>query len=494
MKSPFNFAVKKENGLMYDMYELGVWVSYFHIYSPNVIIEKVTVPGMPGAHVTDIREDERKIAIELQLEAESIVKFDDLKHQIFNIFFSKEKLTIIRDMYPNQEIYAYLEGEYDIDNITDRDGNVPLTLTMPDPYKYGPEVSVKFTSDVFTLTNIGTAETPPMFELEVFKPVTFAMIQNQDNEYMMIGKPTDINSQVIDTKTLVLEERGETLNTWLKSPTTVDGGVVAGTFGSDNAGITVSDYGTGENWHGPALIKEIAPIDDFEVSLFCEVSQYMRNETFRIEYYLFDEYMNALGKMAIVDPSLEFYQIEGEGRYGGFTVGDHSNYPISSTNYKYTNWDYFNGLLRMKRIGNQFEFYIARIADDGTHYYIAKQTYTDTKKQYTGRVKYVQIHIGTYGDEGYPGQSGVQDYVRINSLKVYKLAKENKDQTPYIAYPNDIIKFDMKTKDILINGESRMDLKDFGATFFNLKKGDNQLVVMPRDSFRVKVSYRERYR
>ena len=65
--------------------------------------------------------------------------------------------------------------------------------------------------------------------------------------------------------------RGETLDTWSNTPTKVDGGVVAGRLSTDNDGITVPSYGPDtNNWHGPALIKEISPSQDFEIEMMVD--------------------------------------------------------------------------------------------------------------------------------------------------------------------------------------------------------------------------------
>jgi len=55
------------------------------------------------------------------------------------------------------------------------------------------------------------------------------------------------------------------------------------------------------------------------------------------------------------------------------------------------------------------------------------------------------------------------------------------------------VTFDHKNEDILINGEARNDLKNFGASYFKLKKGFNTIVVSP-DTFESEIKFRERFR
>src|SRR5690606_30596818 len=139
----------------------------------------------------------------------------------------------------------------------------------------------------------------------------------------------------------------------------------------------------------PALIKEVAPAQNFEVEMHLQGRTNYRGETFRIEFYLFDEAMNVLGKMCIWDLS-SIHEIVAEGRVGPF-IGRHQNYLISSRNYKHR-WYEFTGIIRMKREGNVFSFYVARLNNEGKHTNSFSQTFVDSSNAYAGRLKYVQIH------------------------------------------------------------------------------------------------------
>lgn len=342
-------------------------------------------------------------------------------------------------------------------------------------------------SDILTLNYGGTAPASPIFELEVLKPVTFAMVQNQFEEYQLIGTPLEADMETVDTRKLLIEERGETLDTWSNTPTKVDGGVVAGRLSTDNDGITVPSYGPDtKKWHGPALIKEISPSQDFEIEMMVEGETGKPDQTYRIEFYAYDENMNVLGKMALLDKSLGINNKIAEGRIGGYE-GRQQNYLISSQNYSY-GWPFFFGMLRLRRIGNQFEFYVTRVANNTKHVFSLKKLFTDNNNEYMGKLRYVQIHIGKWADSA-------RAYApKILHIKVFKLAQETVDQTPYIANPGDKITLDNLKKEILINGEDAKNLKDFGGSFFNLHKGDNQLVVHPSNSFKATAKWRNRYR
>src|SRR5699024_4430993 len=143
--------------------------------------------------------------------------------------------------------------------------------------------------------------------------------------------------------------------------------------------------------------------------------------TFRIEFYAFDENMNNLGKMAILDNSQNVHTKVAEARLGERS-GD--RYLISSQNYEQRTEHWF-GMLRMKRVGNQFEFYVTRIANNTRHVSSLRRRFTDNASAYSGRLKYVQIHIGKHSDTP-------RAYApKINYIRAYELAQTTVDQTPY---------------------------------------------------------------
>src|SRR5690625_3401705 len=448
-------------------------------------IELITVSNNDGAYVEGGRKPPRYLDVTITVKSPS---FSDLRRKIDelnDILNTREDVPIVFDDETDMTYYGRLDS---VNNLTEEHKiyQAVLTFLCSDPYKYGPEVS-KDLGDVDTVNNEGTVSANPIFELTAMEKATFAMISNgadEDAEYNLIGTPADVDEQLVDTRTLLLEERGQTLDTWTDVGTEVDG-TVDGTLGTDSDGITVPSYGTDTpDWHGPALMKEVTPAQDFEVQMGVQGRITEVQQTYRIEFYLFDENMNQLGKMAILDRSQNIAQYQAEGRYGGST--GHEYYPISSRNYQVKHDHYF-GMLRMIRIGNKFEFYVTRINNNNQHVRSLKETYIDSANEFVGRLKYVQIHIGKYADTP-------RAYApKIHYIKAFRLSQATVDQTPYILDAGDVVTFDHKNEDILINGEPRNDLKNFGGSFFKLKKGYNSLIVHPSDTFDSKVIYSNKY-
>src|SRR5690606_14507835 len=140
-------------------------------------------------------------------------------------------------------------------------------------------------SDVVSLNYNGTAPGDPVFELEATQPVTFAMIQNQNDEYMMVGAPYDVEAQEpFAREEKIFDRIGNTTTGW--SPgTQVDGGVVSGGFYTDGQAWRVTTYGSAVPvWRGPALQTSLpSPLSDFRVDVFMTVKPKTLQEFGRAE-------------------------------------------------------------------------------------------------------------------------------------------------------------------------------------------------------------------
>lgn len=439
----------------------------------------ISVTGMPGAHLSHTDVQARVITVPILVKAKNINDLQKLKEDMAEWLVHDEPKELVFKDEPDRVYYALVDGELELDEIFST-GRGEITFICPDPYKYGPEKTVETTSDEFIIENEGTAEAEPIIELTATQKATFAMVSNGE-EYMMIGKPAEVDQQIVDEKNVVLDEVGDTIDTWQPAPD------YNGTFVHGSQGIQVGDWGSGTGWHGPGAIKEIDPIQDFEIEFFVYVRSETPDRTFAITTNFFDEHMNELGMMRLWDNSDRVLRKVVEARVGPY-VGDFVNYLISSRNYDLREQRVWGGIIRVIRKGNVYTFYAARITQAGKHVDTITQTFRDINNEYGGKLKFVRIDIRNYGNTEKPNE------VAINRIRVWEHNEVLVDETPYIVYPGDIIEFDHVTKDIRLNGESRKDLKAFGGSFFTLKKGINTLTITPENTFDTVVKYRERFR
>lgn len=159
MKSIYNFRVKHNDGQTFDMHDHNLWIESFRILSPNAIRSLYQLRSA-GARLKKSKKGVRRVRIRIQAESGNVVDYDNIKHQIYNIFFTDEPFEIVRDLTPDKKILVLQEGDYDIENITTSDGNFELYLTMLEPYLIGPTQTITLTTEYQIHEVIGQVATP----------------------------------------------------------------------------------------------------------------------------------------------------------------------------------------------------------------------------------------------------------------------------------------------------------------------------------------------
>lgn len=446
----------------------------------------IEVSGLPGAYLSESKTKTRKITVPVNVFYSSISELQKIKEEIASWLIHDEPKELIFDDESDRTYFAIVDGSLEL-NENLKVGKGTITFLCPDPYKYGPEVSVKFTSDVFSVINSGTAETLPTFELEVLKPITLAMIQNQDNEYIMLGKPAPIDTPPFVRQELVLHDTCDTITGWAPA-TYVDNGYLAGNIISTGGAFVVDKVGSAiepYNWQGPAIKRSIgATLKNFKMEVLVDLLNVGANVTGMIEIYLLDSSNKTVMKIGIEDVWPAINQVQGKMQLGELNANRYHYY--RTPDYPW-GWNNYSGVLRLERDGYKIRPYFALIDSSGREDWVASSfIYYDYESKYQTPITQIQVAMRIW-------PVTERATMRVKDIKFWRYNEPVSNEVPYIAAPGDVITFDHKTKDILINGEDRMDLKDFGANFFRLKKGENKLIVYPDGAFRTTVKYRERY-
>src|SRR5690625_1246526 len=479
--------------MRFNNVKMPSWFRIIDIYGRNIStqnLDLVPVPGMNGAHLNDATTPPRYLEVRARIDASDREELSDRIDEINAIFDVQEPVPIV---FPDEPDMTY----YGVPEISADEGRKvfftrgTITFVCPDPYKYGPEQTAIFPSDLVVVENNGSSEAFPVFEMTVKTLITFAMIQNHLEESLLIGEPADDDIQVVDTRTSVLYENGSTLDQWQHTENTDminnDGNIdsMDGVMGTDDAGIRANSYGTPKNrQRGPAIFRELDDsIQDFEMETTFDILSNREIENFRMMIYFNDEDMNPIGQFGIKDNNQNYKRRRpiaqlGEHNQGERILGDSSK---TVDNARDTTLFYF----RLRREGQRFTFYVGEWQSQ-RHIRTWEEEFIDVNNEYQGRLKFITLFIGSYQDRVTPSR------LRMNSVEVFELQAAKEDQTPYIAYPGDVITFDTQNEEILINGEDAMTHKAFIADFFTLKKGENILGVLPGNSSDTKVKYRER--
>lgn len=336
------------------------------------------------------------------------------------------------------------------------------------------------------VNNKGTADAKPIFTATVKAPITHLDIVTEEG-YMRIGEPVNIEETPVEREQLILKETLKTTTGWATA-NDVDGGSVAGTMVSDGETFRAQSYGTGSLWHGPALKRSLPEqIQDFKVDIYASLKTKDVREAGRLELYFKDINDKTIGKLALKELLTASDSVHGEARAGAIDGG---KFLISTEGKRPGVWNQFYGILRLTRIGDRLQAYIAKIdtATGKHHTRWLSDELIDSQGLFQTKLAQIQIHIGQHGTKAF-----VQD-IGVHEVQVFKINQTTGNQIPYIAYPGDIIEIDMIEEDIRINGESRMDLKDFGSSFFALQPGENIITYSNYDVVDLKVDWREPFK
>ena len=443
-------------------------------------VDLVHVQGMDGAHLSGKTTPERVIEIDITLKGESVEDLRERIERLNSVLHSEKEVAISFADEPERTYFGTLADvsyRAEISHIY----QATLVIICPDPFKYGPELTVDFPSDTVIVENPGTADADPIFELTANERSTFAMVSNGE-EYMLIGTPIDPDEmEPVERLTNIFEhDFGNfigwsdviTGHTWNDS---LLGGVVGGEFAIGTNQWYATDWGSDTGgWHGPSKRTVFSEsIQDFQVDHSISSLSYT-GQLGKNALFLLDENDNIVASLGVVDRTVSKWN-----NHVVFTLGGHKQI------FEFQGFNNANMWLRLIREGTKFTAMAYMIRDDGTMYNKVTRYFDDNLGEFQTPISQAAVYVARY-----------QDYtvhpMYVNHIRVNRLNDVDAEQIPYIIEPGDIVTFNHVTRNCYINGEP-VDF-DFGAEFFKLKRGDNTLVVQPDNTFDAAVKFRPPYR
>jgi len=469
-------------------------------YSNTLIVNRITgretlspryrltkVPGRDGGLVSGGEVPSRVITVE------STVDLTDINESpteysatiLSNIAYNPNAVIEFSDE-PDVYYYATLSN-YEVTEEGPRHMRLEVSFLCYDPYAYGTQQTQEL-SGITAITNNGTAETYPIFDLTVNQDTSIIELTNLSSltkagtaRSIILGQAKPIDQAPVYTSTLVLQDTMSSLTSWTGA-SDVDSGYVSGSFGVLPDGFYVDKWGdedgtgvNGNSWIGPSLQKAIStPLNSFQADIYIENwnddgggTQVSKEAVGIIEVYMRDANGQMVCKIAFGDSFDNAYQNKGVFATAGKRYrAEHD---------QYGGWNDFDGILRIKRDTDYYYPYIAQITD-GKH---------------TGRERMGRIIPGPG-----IGTNAVTDiqiamrkwygarpmYQRIKEIKIYDFVGmyEYPDTTAEVKFKTgDNLHIDVAKGLVLLNGEIRTDVVGLDTDFWSLVEGLNQLVVSP---------------
>lgn len=453
---------------------------------PPLINNTLKVRGKYGAFLFGQETDLRAFTVAYTIKADEAGGVMKIAREMAEWLYKDKPVKLAFDDEPDKYYLVVPDGESNVTEIVNiGQGEIRFICIEPFAYSEIPK-SVTIDNSLATITETeieyaGTADAHPEIKVTVNEPIS-SLTVGIGEDVLVIGEPAAVEETPKNLKPRVLwDDMSNTLEGWTKS-LQVDGGVVTGSFKTNGTSFRPESYGTGSNWHGPAMEKALdRPIDDFQIHFGMGFKTKDKKEVGRIELYLLDENGVQFGKIALVDKFATTNKNVLEARAGTWSQGTYF-----AKTQSIPDWDNMYGRIRLTRKGRAWTVNIAQEKPNGTYDYQYEKTWFDAANRWTHKLAKVQIHIGTYGNNKTPRDSF------IPLIVVQELIDPKENEAPIIAIPDDVLLIDNEKMVVYLNGEPRFDLINPVSNFLKLRKGVNPVAVSPVKAV-YEITYPERW-
>jgi predicted phage tail component-like protein len=450
---------------------------------PEQVITTIDIPKRPGAILANRKDGVRVITVTVQTYASELdelqAKFDQVKHHLI----VDKPAPLEFDDEPGKTYYAMISGSTDLDQIYIVAEN-EIKFICLDPYAYGIRKTLASDNSPINVNVEGNKETYPKYKF-MFTDSTTAIAIQKGEQRLLLGIPENVDMTTVNPRALLLHDQCSSLTNWTTSTAGVDGGAITGTMAASNGSFVPSSYGSGSDWHGPAIHRTLSEtLQDFEVELTLTQNNAYRDRVGRVEIYLTDTADNVIAKLAMKDISTGFSNNHGEVRLGTLGGGD---YLVSRDSENHGWWNNFvDGKIVFRREGKQISGRVARIDGDGNEENIQYFSFYDKDNKFQRAFGRIRVHIGVHGTKGPTTQT-------MDDIKIYKLNVVNEVQIPILASAGDTITVDMANGDIRKNGKEFAAPLNLLSEFFPLDPGQNTIEVYPEGKAKTVITYDPRW-
>ncbi|MFE8697985.1 distal tail protein Dit [Cytobacillus sp. FJAT-53684] len=455
----------------------------------------LSIPGRHGAFLHTSTKEPLVINQPISFIVNDDYNALQYKDELAEWLVTDEPVPLTFDDEPGRIYYAVVQNTIDdFERIASiRQGTIQFIC--PDPYGYSEEIAQNISSNN-NLINSGTAETYPIFDIDVLKNITRLEVINKSlsdrqgaSPSIVLGVAASMEQEEFAKEELIFQDSMQSTQTW-QTAVEVDAGHIAGTVGVDSKGFYPATYGNAIyplDWQGPSLIKGIGTsLQDFKADIYIE-NLNVDKETGMLDVYLRDSNSNVLAKISFGDA----WKGKTE-NFGNAQVGDYnSTLKMSATADDPKGWNNFSGIIRVIRVDNVWNFYFAQIDKSGTHNWVHSRTrITDNARRYMSPVTSIQVAFRLWAGT-------VRTDMHIKNIKIYKINKPTgsgaSQSVPFVAQAGDRLTIDTKKSLILKNGEFANELADLSLQMFPFAKGHNMLQIIPSDAVNVTARYRRAY-
>ncbi|MCD2137166.1 distal tail protein Dit [Salinicoccus halitifaciens] len=468
----------------------------FEIPSLNTMIETREIKGRDGFLLGERKVEGFNFPIPFIYVNHENKEYQDIVNELVE-FFNREEEVRLR--FENEYWYwnVVFTGTIQFKQETDGFVRFELNCIIADPYKYSNErYSTVSEDDHLTIYNRGTAPTYPVFKATAKRDSTMIMISKNDEEYFMLGEGADVFQETKDLSPVVYSTDHSSISGWTRRTNSIDdnitGGAVGGSLTSDGESFIVSDYGESTNgWYGGALQRSLSStLSDFEISTVIEIHPDLnrrRKGLIKGTVHLADETGNLVASIGLIDTQLSVKDTRVVVRiYDRNGNAKNIYYARQSPNA----FRFGKVHITLKKQGNAFTASAFKSTEENGSTKISSRMnrkFIDTTGDYDRSVRQLITYVSKYTGE----DNEVPLY--IYETKVKRILPDEAGVIPLAIKRGDIIEIDNQQEIMLLNGAPATELKDFGATYFDVPASLTEIFIHPEDTFDVTAEWRDRY-
>lgn len=477
---------------------------------PPSAINQLDKPMASGSHFVNRKYNNRIFNVEYTIIGKTPEEIMSLADDMADWLDYTTPRAVVFNAKPEMVYYGIVDNVSDITEFG-KTGKGTFTINCFDPHGYGKTRTLTYTPSLTEpqlFSNGGNRACSPKVEVKFTKALTdFAIVTDGDAIYF--GDPFDPVEKIpTDLSPRRLYDTMQSTNGWQQG-TNIDEGQVAGTFSNTGDSFVQADknYGSyNSGWHGAAMIKDIGrQLEDFKVEARIIHNSNKFAQAGRVEIYMLDINGAVVAKISLRDTSttgqMPVFKARAGTQNSGKTFANYSGKTRMLTKEKVSKGTYiygeensfrnFYGELHISRRGTKWIAHIIRLSPNNPGEVINSYniSWSDSKKQYTGKVAAIQVHVGQYKSVEPTNE------LKVTHLEVFEfIEKPTPEAIDYVFKPGDVLIVDNDTGEVTKNGKRYFQDLYPTSSFFKFAPGINGLSFSSPSAIEyAKVSYKERW-
>lgn len=471
-------------------------------FSPYFIINKISRPAfsvvntlvnsqkITGQKNISTKFDSYLITIDITI-APDLEKEEKSVNEIVELI--KEKILseidqkIIFSDKPDKYYLGKLEGEASPEIITQSLATMSLQIRVSDGVAYSIEEKQFHALDkTLSIENNGSHKSPASFIADFSEDTDYIGLLT-DKKIIQLGTVEDTDASTMAESTVIFNESitGTSNRNWSENVArirhTPDSSTLSGRVSWKSNSVEVSDFGSGEGWHGPSVTRFLG--DDaienweatFRVGLKRASSNPKREQVGLLEGNVLDADNNFIAGFNIKKPRATDERVE-----YAFYIGDNRVF-LGDIPYNFR--DFFGNVV-IKKIGSKFVFSIGGFGDNWKFNWSYSKSFTNDDVANL-RAKSMSAFFGSWNWR--PSMSLGMSYAKFT-----KINTNNPEEESLKFLTGDHLEITENLK-VFLNGTPADDYLANGSDKIYFEPGTTEVLIASDKSPSVTATLRERY-